>query len=83
MANVCGVATYDSTSSTYREFICAELDQPLTVGLPCYASVKVAPGGFGSGLIGASPGFTAKGIGLTVSMGPISWRGARSRTMAA
>lgn len=72
-AAYCGVVTYDSTSSTIREIICAELDQPLIGGLTCYASMKVSPGGFGSGLIGSSPGFTSKGVGFRVSMGPISW----------
>ena len=69
----CGIATYDSTSSFYREVLCAELDQPLYAGQMAYASMKVSPGGFGSGLLGPTPGFTCKGVGMRFSMGPLTW----------
>lgn len=69
----CGLVTFDSTSATTREIICAELDQPLIAGQVAYASMKVSPGGFGSALIGSTPGFTCKGVGLRFSLGAFIW----------
>ncbi len=69
----CGLITFDSTSSIYREIICAELDQPLLAGQVAYASMKVSPGGFGSGLLGPTMGFTCSGVGMRLSTGSFSW----------
>ncbi|MFZ1686130.1 MAG: hypothetical protein WAU70_01835 [Flavobacteriales bacterium] len=67
-----GLAPFAYNDPEYREIVCAELSQPLEVGVPIFLSFKVALGGYGS-LSFQSPRWTAKGVGLYLSTQPIEW----------
>lgn len=67
-----GVGTYQWNSPNFREFICAELLQPLVPGVPVDLSMKVALGGFGSNWL-YSPRWTTRGIGMLLTTQPLEW----------
>jgi hypothetical protein len=67
-----GVGTFQWNAPNYREFICAELAQQLSPGVPVDLSMKVALGVFGSyGLY--SPKWTTTGIGMLLTTQPFVW----------
>lgn len=59
-----GMITYKDDDPLYREFMAAELLEPLVVGVPVCLSFKMAVGGFGSLGFVNSAILTAKGVGL-------------------
>lgn len=64
--------TYKLNAPSYREFVCAQLSQPLLPGIPVHLSMKVAPGGFGSYALN-SPKWTSSGIGMLLTTQPFEW----------
>ena len=67
-----GVITYKWNAPSNREFVCAELSQPLSPGVPADLSMKVALGGFGSYWL-YSPNWTSRGIGMLLTTQPFMW----------
>lgn len=64
-----GLGTFHYTD---REFMQAELSAPLIAGIPAYVSMLVSPGGFG--ILGvASPTLASSGIGLRLSVNPLTY----------
>lgn len=58
-----GVFTYTENGPYVREFLGAQLSQPLAVGVPVHISFKVGVGGYGT-WAGNSARYSAKGIGI-------------------
>lgn len=69
-----GVAFYDATSPVYREFLVAELDQPLLIGQQVEMSFMASPGGYGSWPWNSAQ-FVASGIGMKFFVDlPTNWQ---------
>lgn len=62
-AGYMGLYTYALGDPSYREFISAELSEPLQPGVPVYLCFKIAIGGFGS-TAANSANFTCSGVGM-------------------
>jgi hypothetical protein len=70
-----GLYTYALGDPTYREFISAQLVEPLQPGVPVYLCFKVALGGFGSSAEN-SANYTCSGVGMKFfNVLPTDWSG--------
>ena len=67
-----GIATFYQNSPFNREIICAQLTEPLPIGVPVYLSMKVARGGYGTSQ-NMSAGWSSKGVGMRLSLEPLDW----------
>lgn len=68
-----GLCTFKVNSPYFREYISAELSEPLVIGELVSLSMKVACGGFGASST-MSAGWTGKGIGLRLTTEPYDWQ---------
>lgn len=66
-----GVITYQWNTPHVREYLCAQLDMPLTIGVPVFLSMRLAIGGYGS--YPNSAEWTSKGAGMLLSTQPFEW----------
>lgn len=68
-----GLATY-STNPYYREFLVAELEQPLVIGQPVELSFMASPGGYGSAPLNSAQ-YVSSGIGMKFFVElPTNWQ---------
>lgn len=67
-----GVVTFYHFDEQAREFVAAQLSQPLQIGVPVHLSMKVAMGGYGS-TPSVGPRWTSKGVGMKLTTIPFQW----------
>lgn len=66
-----GMITHQGTTPHVREFICASLTSPLTIGYPVLLTMKVALGNGGSYPYPVQ--WTCRGIGMRLTTQPFEW----------